>query len=141
MLERSPVVGALLQDALRRAHADPVVSDIAARMQLVVTDAQIFLKSLSVRPDATCPDVVYLDPMYPHTNKTALQKKELRLFRDVVGPDEDAAQLLASACRVARVRVVVKRPLNAPFLGGVKPDGRVASKNTRFDLYSSSHSS
>lgn len=75
MLERSPVVGALLRDALRRAHADPVVSAIAARMQLVVTDAVTFLETLTTRPGKFHPDVVYLDPMYPHTNKTALQKR------------------------------------------------------------------
>lgn len=134
MLERSPVVGALLGDALRRAHADPVVSAIAARMQLVVTDAVTFLETLTAR-SGVYPDVVYLDPMYPHTNKTALQKKELRLFRMLVGSDGDAAQLLAAARRVTGARVVVKRPLNAPFLGEVKPEGKIISKNTRFDLY------
>lgn len=135
MLERSGVVGALLQDALRRAHADPVVSVIAARMQLVVTDAVTFLDALSARPAEVRPEVVYLDPMYPHTNKTALQKKEMQLFRAVVGTDDDAAQLLAAARRAAGGRVVVKRPLNAPFLADAKPSGKVTSKNTRFDLY------
>ena len=135
LLERSPVVGALLQDALRRAHADPVVSGIAARMQLVVTDAVTFMDTLSARPDGVRPAVVYLDPMYPHASKTALQKKEMRLFRAVVGTDADAAQLLAASRRVAGARVAVKRPLNAPFLGDAKPDGKIVSKNTRFDLY------
>lgn len=135
LLERSAVVGALLHDALRRAHADPVVSVIAARMQLVVTDAATFLDTFSARPDGVCPDVVYLDPMYPHTSKTALQKKEMQLFRAVLGTDDDAAQLLAAARRVAGARVVVKRPLNAPFLADAKPNGKVVSKNTRFDLY------
>lgn len=134
MLERSPVVGALLADALRRAHADAVVSTIAARMQLYVEDAATYLETLT-HPDGVYPEVVYLDPMYPHTNKTALQKKELRLFRAVVGPDDDAAQLLKVARRAAQGRVVVKRPVNAPFLAGVRPDGKIASKNTRFDLY------
>lgn len=135
MLERSGVVGALLQDALRRAHADPVVSVIAARMQLVVTDAVTFLDTLSAGPNGVRPEVVYLDPMYPHTGKTALQKKEMQLFRAVVGTDDDAAQLLAAARRAAGGRVVVKRPLNAPFLADAKPSGKVTSKNTRFDLY------
>lgn len=130
LLERSPVVGALLADALRRAHIDPVVAAIADRMQLYVEDAATFLRTLSARPD-----VVYLDPMYPHTNKSALQKKELRLFRAVVGPDDDAAKLLEAARCAAQGRVVVKRPVNAPFLAGVKPNGKLASKNTRFDLY------
>ncbi len=134
LLERSPVVGALLADGLRRALENAEVSAIAARMTFQVGDAVTYLETLSVRPD-----VIYLDPMYPHTDKSALQKKEMRLFRRLVGPDDDAPQLLETALHVARTRVVVKRPLQAPFLGGVRPDGKIESKNTRFDLYSRYH--
>ena len=129
LLERSPVVGALLADALRRARADPEVADIAARMTLQVGEAAALLETLPP------PDVVYLDPMYPHRTKSALPKKEMRLFRLLVGPDDDAAGLLAAARAVASRRVVVKRPAGAPFLGDVRPDGRLESKNTRYDLY------
>lgn len=130
LLERSRVVGALLADALRRAHADPEVAPIAARMSLIVGDAAQLLASSSTRPE-----VVYLDPMYPHTGKRALQKKEMRLFRQLVGPDDDAGALLEAARRAARRRVVVKRPAGAPPLADIEPDGRLESKNTRFDLY------
>jgi 16S rRNA (guanine1516-N2)-methyltransferase len=130
LLERSSVVGALLADALRRAHADTVVAPIAARMTLQVSDAVVYLGSLSARPE-----VVYLDPMYPHAGKRALQKKEMRLFRQLVGPDDDAPKLLDAARRAARERVVVKRPAGAPFLANAKPDGKLQGKNTRFDLY------
>ena len=129
LLERSPVVGALLADALRRARVDPDVADIAARMTLQVGEAAILLGSLPP------PDAVYLDPMYPHRTKSALPKKEMRLFRLLVGPDDDVAGLLAAARAVARRRVVVKRPAGAPFLSDAKPDGRMESKNTRYDLY------
>ncbi|CAA9574830.1 MAG: 16S rRNA (guanine(1516)-N(2))-methyltransferase [uncultured Truepera sp.] len=130
LLERSPVVGTLLADGLRRALENAEVSAIAARMTLQVGDAVTYLGTLNVRPD-----VVYLDPMYPHTDKSALQKKEMRLFRRLVGPDDDAPQLLETALHVARTRVVVKRPAQAPFLGEVRPNGKIKSKNTRFDLY------
>ena len=101
----------------------------AAVRPLQVGEAAILLRSLPP------PDVVYLDPMYPHRTKSALPKKEMRLFRLLVGPDDDAAALLAAARAVALRRVVVKRPAGAPFLGAAKPDGRVESKNTRYDLY------
>ena len=137
LLERSPVVGALLEDALRRAY-DSAVADITTRMTLDIGDAVDYLQTLSERPD-----VIYLDPMYPHTNKgankRALQKKEMQLFQQLVGQDEDAAELLAVARRVARNRVVVKRPAGAPFLGDARPQGRLESKNTRFDLHSGYH--
>lgn len=130
MLERSPVVGALLADALRRAAASAEVAPIAARMTLVIADAQEHLMTL--RPQ---PEVVYLDPMYPHLGKRALQKKEMRLFRLLVGGDEDAGGLLQAAKAAAQRRVVVKRPKGAPSLADTKPDARLESKNTRFDLY------
>ncbi|WP_337918915.1 class I SAM-dependent methyltransferase, partial [Vibrio cholerae] len=41
--------------------------------------------------------VVYLDPMYPHPEnkkKTALVKKEMRVFQSLVGADNDADALL-----------------------------------------------
>ena len=129
LLERSPIAYALLDDALRRAHTSEV-ADIAARMTLHVGDAVTYLEALS-----ELPDVIYLDPMYPHTNKQALQKKEMQLFRQLVGADEDAAELLAAARRVALERVVVKRPAGAPWLGDMQPQGKLESKNTRFDLY------
>ena len=132
LLERSPVACALLADALRRARASPTseVAGVAARMTLRAGDAASYLQTLSERPD-----VIYLDPMYPHTNKRALQKKEMQLFRQLIGADADAAELLAVARRAALGRVVVKRPAGAPFLGEVRPDGKLESKNTRFDLY------
>lgn len=129
LLERSPVVGALLRNALSRAHATPEVADIAARMTLIVGDAATLLGTLPP------PDVVVLDPMYPHRTKSALPKKEMRVFRRLVGADDDAGQLLDAARRAALRRVVVKRPAGAPFLADTKPDGRLESKNTRFDLY------
>ncbi|WP_186370392.1 class I SAM-dependent methyltransferase, partial [Yersinia bercovieri] len=53
------------------------------------------------------PEVVYLDPMYPHRQKSALVKKEMRVFQSLVGADEDADGLLAPARALATKRVVV----------------------------------
>ena len=48
--------------------------------------------------------------MYPHRQKSALVKKEMRVFQSLVGADEDADLLLAPALALATV-VVVKRPI------------------------------
>lgn len=132
LVERSNIIGALLEDGLRRAKTDLEVSPIASRMSLAIGQASEIMRALG---DTERPDVVYLDPMYPHGNKTALQKKEMRLFRMLVGDDEDAPELLNAALACARGRVVVKRPRNAPFLGNRAPKAEVQSKNTRYDLY------
>jgi Protein of unknown function (DUF548). len=81
------------------------------------------------------PDVVYLDPMYPHRQKSALVKKEMRVFQSLVGPDEDADALLEPARRLAKKRIVVKRPDYAPPLAGVETQSAVVTKSHRFDIY------
>ena len=80
-------------------------------------------------------DVVYLDPMFPDTGKSAAAKKEMQAFQVVVGDDLDAGRLLLVARQVAGKRVVVKRPRLGALLTGEKPAGQQVGKSTRFDLY------
>ena len=79
--------------------------------------------------------MVYLDPMYPHRQKSALVKKEMRVFQSLVGPDEDADALLEPARRLAKKRIVVKRPDYAPPLAGIVTQAAVVTKSHRFDIY------
>lgn len=80
-------------------------------------------------------DVVYLDPMFPHRDKSALVKKEMQLFRPVVGDDPDASALLEAALACARYRVVVKRSRRAPAIEGVAPGLTLEGKSSRYDVY------
>ena len=133
LLERSPVMAALLADGLERARQHPETRTIVDNhLQLVNTDAIAWLRQC---PAQERPEVVYLDPMYPHRSKSALVKKEMRALRAMVGDDTDAPALLAAALGCAKKRVVVKRPKGAAPLAGPKPGGEIASKNTRYDLY------
>lgn len=132
MFERSPVVAALLADGLARAAEDPDVSEVVQRMCLQVGDARQSLLALS---DAERPDVVYVDPMHPERTKAAAVKKEMRLFRDLVGTDADDAELLQAALQIAQKRVVVKRPRKAVAIEGPKPSLVFEGKSTRFDVY------
>lgn len=129
MLERSAILHALLEDGLTRAKKDASIHEIMARMTLRHADA------LRMQCGDEIPDVIYLDPMYPHRNKSSLVKKEMLLTRMLVGADEDADSLLdwAFSCRPGRV--VVKRPKGAPFLGNKKPPLSIKNKNSRFDVY------
>lgn len=132
MIERSPVVAALLQDGLDRAAIDQQLSSwLPARMRLYHGVAKDLLNNWQ----GTHPDVVYLDPMFPHRKKSAAVKKEMRLFQQLLGPDEDADLLLEPALALAKNRVVVKRPSGAPFLAGKKPQIEMLGKANRFDVY------
>jgi len=131
IVERSPLVAALLRNGLQRACADAETAAIVARMQLIEGDARTGLANL---PNADHPDVIYMDPMYPERRKSALVKKEMRVLRAVTHGDPDAAELLDVARATARQRVVVKRPGTAePLRDDVSMT--IASENTRFDVY------
>ncbi len=132
LIERSPVVAALLHDAIHRATLDPSSAGAAARMDLHFTDSMSYLSRLGREQR---PDVVYLDPMYPHRRKSALVKKEMRILRRLVGDDQDAPALLAAARVSAAHRVVVKRPAGSPWLGGEQPSMEISLPNTRYDVY------
>ena len=133
LLERSPVIAALLDDGIRRAQSDPEVADIAARMSLINADS---LQSMAgMADDGQVFDVVYLDPMFPHREKSALVKKEMRIFQDLLSGDPDADGLLEPAKRLAQYRIVVKRPRLAPDLAGQEPTYRLEGKACRYDIH------
>ncbi|MFN2728770.1 class I SAM-dependent methyltransferase, partial [Salmonella enterica subsp. enterica serovar Typhimurium] len=77
----------------------------------------------------------FLDPMFPHRQKSALVKKEMRVFQSLVGPDLDADGLLEPARQLATKRVVVKRPDYAPPLADVATPNAIVTKGHRFDIY------
>jgi 16S rRNA (guanine1516-N2)-methyltransferase len=128
MLERSPIIYALLQDALIRAKNNPEFAKL--KLSLINCDAISYLKTI-----VTAPDVIYLDPMYPHRTKSALNKNTMRILRKIVGDDLDAAELLQAAKKIAGKRVVVKRPRLAPAISNLKPDVVYIGKSSRFDVY------
>ncbi|MFB0975048.1 MAG: class I SAM-dependent methyltransferase [Tolumonas sp.] len=131
MLERHPVVAALLADGLQRARQDSEIGGwVSERMSLRSGSALENLQQLGFTPD-----VVYLDPMFPHRQKSALVKKEMRVFQSLVGPDLDADALLPAALAVAGKRVVVKRPDYAGYLNEMTPSMSIETKSNRFDVY------
>ena len=131
LIERQPLIVALLEDGLLRAQADPEIAQIVARMRLLEGDAIAMMQAWAGEP----PQVIYLDPMFPHREKTAQVKKEMRLFRPLAGDDDDAPALLEAALALAANRVVVKRPRKAPAIAGNSPAYVLEGKSSRFDIY------
>ena len=133
MIERHPVVGLLLADALARAVASErtEVREIAARLRLLRGDAREVLATWSGPP----PEAILLDPMFPERARSAAVRKEMRFFHDLIGDDADAPALLEAALALALHRVVVKRPRKAPALAGSQPSYAITGRSTRFDVY------
>ncbi len=129
LLERSPVLYLLLNDAVTRwQQVDPV----AKNLQVIHCDSVAYLAKLAV---TNYPEIIYIDPMYPATKNSALNKKMMRVLREIVGDDSDADHLLPLATHKALKRVVVKRPRLAEFLNDQKPHHQLIGKSTRYDIY------
>lgn len=126
MIERSPVMSFLLSEGWTRSAPH----DISNNVRIQCADAREALLQNIIEPD-----VIYLDPMYPHRDKSALVKKEMRIIRDLVGNDDDAQELLRAALASNAKRIVVKRPRNAPPIEGPKAFRQIVSPNTRYDIY------
>jgi 16S rRNA (guanine1516-N2)-methyltransferase len=133
MIERSPYVAALIQDAIQRAATDAYFAPLLKKgFDLININAVEYIPTIT---DDKKPDVIYLDPMYPEKQKSALVKKNMQILQKLLGHDEDTEQLLLVARHCAKKRVVVKRPRGAECIGNKKPTFEVASKNTRYDVY------
>lgn len=130
LVERSPIISALLQDGLNRALNFKKFS--TNNIQLIHTEAKTYLNQMDTK---NLPDIIYLDPMYPSSKKSALVKKEMRFLRQIVGDDNDAQELLPLALKYARNRVIVKRARLAPFLSKLKPQHSIFGSKMRFDIY------
>lgn len=129
MIEQSPILYVLLQNGLNRLHQ---ATDKFAQLKLINADSITYLKNLSSN---LYPEVIYLDPMFPERKKSALVKKELRIVRALVGDQHNDDALFALAKKVAKKRVVVKRPIHAPTLTAKKPSFSYEGKTCRFDVY------
>jgi 16S rRNA (guanine1516-N2)-methyltransferase len=159
MVERDPIVAALLEDALRRlrilsdcddndADTRRVATDLSSRLSLEIDDGRRVLETL-LTAGKELPDIVYLDPMFPVRKKSASVKKNMQVLhsllesqRGVVEEDQwaEELELLHAAYQAAKLRVVVKRPTNAEPLGGSLPSGLKPSYQTkgsvnRWDVY------
>jgi 16S rRNA (guanine1516-N2)-methyltransferase len=136
MFERNPIVYSLLEDGIARAKQQGVndieLSEILNRISLFSGDSEVYLRQLD---DQLKPDIIYIDPMFPAREKSSKVKKEMQLFHQLVGADDDSAMLLALALDKALYRVVVKRPAHAPYLAERQPGYSLKGKSTRYDIY------
>jgi 16S rRNA (guanine1516-N2)-methyltransferase len=130
LIERSETMHALLLEGLERARAEGGRhAETVSRMTLVHGDSCVLLPQMK-------PQVILIDPMHPPRDKTALVKKEMRLIRDIVGTDADSVQLMQVALEAAQNRVVLKWPLRADPMAGVrKPSHQILGKSTRYDVF------
>ena len=135
MIERSPVIWALLDDGLKRAAAhNRIGPTIVCNIRLLRGNSLDLLEDMEMNFET-----IYLDPMYPPVQKSALNKRKMRVLRSLVGDDQDQEKLLEQSINAAACRVVVKRPAGAPEIKGPPVSCRVKGKSSRYDIYLTGH--
>lgn len=135
LLERSPVIFTLIEDAVERASLNESFAPILKQgFNIINRDANDYIKE-ELSEERLPPDVIYIDPMYPHKKKSALVKKDMQILQRLHGLDDNATELLNNALSFAKKRVVVKRPIQAETISEIKPNTSISSKKTRYDIY------
>ncbi len=135
MIERSPIIYCLIENALERASLNENFQTILNQgFHVINQDSNAYISEQRVT-DNDRPDVIYIDPMYPDRKKSALVKKDMQVLQRLHGIDDNTAELLDNALQYARKRVVVKRPLQAEPISKKKPNTCIKSKKTRYDIY------
>lgn len=122
-IERHPVVSFLIQSSLANAHDAKL-----KKFHFHAEDAKQYLAN------AKESDVIYFDPMFEDANHKASPRKEMRIFRNFVGPDQDALEIFKLAIELRPRRLVVKRPRQSVTLGP-QPSLQFIGKSTRYDVY------
>ena len=130
LIERSEKMHALLVDGMNRAENEGgEFREIIGRMSLMKGDAKDLIPELSG-------EAILIDPMHPPRQKSALVKQELRQVREIVGTDDDAADMVRIALAHAQNRVVLKWPAKADPIDGLKAcTHQILGKTTRYDVF------
>ena len=130
LIERSEKMHALLVEGMNRAENEGgEFRQIIGRMSLMKGDAKDLIPELSG-------EAILIDPMHPPRQKSALVKRELRQVREIVGTDDDAADLVRIALAHAQNRVVLKWPAKADPIDGLKAcTHQILGKTTRYDVF------
>ncbi len=109
-LERNPDLFVLLDQAWKNSVRPEV-----KKIKFLQADARAFLTSHGSTLQENF-DVIYYDPMYPEKKKSALPRKEMKMFRELVGSDNDIDEVIELVLQMGFKRFVIKRPNNAEIL-------------------------
>jgi len=128
VIEQSPLLHALLADALARSQLNTQAQTIAQRINLLHGNSSELLANINAI------DVIYLDPMFPATAKPAKTNQSMQLLQTIIGY-QNPEPLFTSALHSACQKVVVKRPQHAQILRPEILNYQVATKTGRFEVY------
>ncbi len=128
LYERNPIVYLLCFDALRRLKKSTLFdSDLSIYKEPMLNFGQI------TKSECHKFDALYYDPMFPpKKKKSALARKEMEVFKNIVGSDQDICDFLKTLIG-NHPHIVLKRPIKEEkfFKNAISYTG----KTTRYDVY------
>jgi 16S rRNA (guanine1516-N2)-methyltransferase len=120
--ERNPIVACLVQNAID-------IAELSIDFFHCNSLEKKFLHS-----DLEQFDVIFYDPMYKEKNNKAAPKKEMAIFREIVGPDDDLGEVAMLLKQRAKERLVIKRSNKSlPIIKN--PSHTISGKSTSYDVY------
>lgn len=131
-IEQNLIVYLLLKDALIRAEDNPQTHPITQKINLVYGNACQLLSQIKKS------DVIYLDPMFPESKKSAKVQKEMQLLQFLNKSqleDTNNNFNLFNIAQESAKKIVVKRPASGIYLADSKPTSSLTGKSNRFDIY------
>lgn len=127
MVEKSPALSLLLLAEQQRMLANQNWHKLLARLTLVCADfCQL----------QTSADLVYLDPMFPKDSYQAKVNKNMQALQNLaLPPTADQEKTMLDQALTLAPKVVVKRPVQAPFLASQEPVQSWQNDLIRLDKY------
>lgn len=139
MVEQNPIVAMLLYFEKKMMNDNPNWQKLLSRMDIHHGNFldKAFMANL---PKA---DMIYLDPMFPSESFSAKVNKNMQVLHDLANPPSPADELLFLQIAKNQLhnlssnhgKIIIKRPINAPFLANTDPMQSVNNDAIRFDKY------
>lgn len=119
--ESNPLMCALLKDGLNRAGIESIT---------------VYKKDALQNIQKTNCEIIYIDPMYPATKKSAKNNKQMTFLQSFVGHQGQMAEDLFEQAKLSKAKkIVIKRPVKADYVCNKKPTSQIIGKAARFDIY------
>lgn len=135
MFERNPIIYLMLLASLHNSKSSQKLDLLKNSLPTLSPYGSVI--DVKAKNELPCiPDVIYYDPMFPQRKKSALVKREMRIFHELVGFDEDTVETANELLKICKHHLVVKRPSNEmPLELNIKRSSYIDGKACRFDCY------
>ncbi len=135
MIEQNPIVAMLLLFEYQMMNHNPNWQKLLSRITIYHAN---FLNAdfMAALPKA---DMIYLDPMFPSDSYSSKVGKTMQVLHDLASPPSDDDEKLflqiANAHLKDNGKIIVKRPIGAPYFTHQNPTQSLGNEAVRFDRY------